>query len=180
MSLEGADVWLFQEAKHGAPEGVQEAERWAPRRGWRLAAECSFAGVKHEGAGADVAARAAISQGCWPGQTSITFWPGRRRGVDLSVIVRGGIAATSAYAAVGAGLRCENADMLSERLAKLDCLWVISGDFHMPPAALEGFARQAGGVVVTPKKATCEAGKGSTSTFSWRTAPSARWQRQLS
>ena len=78
-----------------------------------------------------------------------------------NTLAAGGVAVASVYAAVGVGYKDENMDMcdaLEEAVAGLVCLWIIGGDWNMPPSQLRQFAQRTGGVVVAPDGPTCTAG----------------------
>ena len=157
------DAWLLQETTHAGADAQVEAASWAANRQWKLAAGAGLPGKRGARAGADVAAPLDMTQGRWPGQETTELWPGRCTAVHLSTLAAGGIAVASVYAAVGMGYQNENLDLcdaLEEAVAKLDCLWVIGGDWNMPPAQLRQFAIRAGGVIVAPDEPTCDAGRG--------------------
>jgi len=162
LEVATADVWLIQESRHEDDDAVRQATKWAKDQGLKLAAGRSLRGKEKARAGADVAALHKYTQSRWPGCESTEIWPGRCTGVKLSCLARGGLAVASVYGEVGTGLK-GNTDLLDEleaKIALLDCLWVVGGDFNLPPPkALEEFAKRTGGVVVATERPTCDAGK---------------------
>jgi hypothetical protein len=158
------DTWLLQETKHVDELEADQATAWAKRRGWKLAAGNGLEAKAGARAGADVASSKGVTQGRWPGLDSHELWPGRCTAVHLSAVARGGIAVASVYCAVGTGMKGDNVDLcdkLEECVDRLDCLWVIGGDWNMEAGMLREFAARLGGVVVSARGTTCTAGKGS-------------------